>query len=165
MQSDAVHETERLYYRPKEVAQLTGLGLRTVYKYIYAGEIPSRKIGNARLVPAEALRNWVATDVKSPGNQYSLGYSSAPKNVFSHFLHPANIVAVAFLASLAHGIYAVLSYLQRTSNMTSQFRATARILGNCLPSSTSHDRTVVGGRRCQTSSYFRSLSQYPRTST
>ena len=48
-------QTDRLYYRAKEVALLTGLGLRTVYAGVYSGEIPSRKIGNARLIPAAWL--------------------------------------------------------------------------------------------------------------
>lgn len=42
----------RLYYRAKEVAMLLGLSLRTVYEGVYAGWIPSRKIGNSRLIPA-----------------------------------------------------------------------------------------------------------------
>lgn len=45
----------RLYYRPREVAELTGLGLRTIYADVYAGIIPSRKIGDARLIPASWL--------------------------------------------------------------------------------------------------------------
>lgn len=49
------HGSERLYYRPREVASLTGLGLRTIYADIYAGIIPSRKIGDARLIPASWL--------------------------------------------------------------------------------------------------------------
>jgi|SRR5579884_131561 len=46
----------RLYYRAREVAALTGLGLRTIYQGVYAGWIPSRKIGNSRLIPA----SWLA---------------------------------------------------------------------------------------------------------
>ena len=42
---------DRLYYRAKEVAVLTGLGLRTIYAGVYSGSIPSRKIGNSRLIP------------------------------------------------------------------------------------------------------------------
>ena len=45
----------RLYYRAKEVAALTGLSLRTIYAGVYAGWIPSRKIGNSRVIPAEWL--------------------------------------------------------------------------------------------------------------
>ena len=76
----------RLYYRPREVAALTGLGLRTIYEGIYAGRIPSRKIGDARLIPASWLLAQTDTEAddirrafafqvgrKSPKNQYSLG--------------------------------------------------------------------------------------------
>jgi excisionase family DNA binding protein len=76
---------ERLYYRAREVAELTGLGLRTVYGLIYTGHIPSRKIGDARLVPAA----WVTAEndeaaariaeqfrtASIPKNRYSLGYA------------------------------------------------------------------------------------------
>lgn len=51
---------DRLYYRAKEAAQLLGISLRTVYEGIYAGWIPSRKIGNSRLIPAAWLK--AATD-------------------------------------------------------------------------------------------------------
>ena len=49
---------DRLYYRAKEVAVLTGLGLRTIYAGVYSGSIPSRKIGNSRLIPAA----WILAD-------------------------------------------------------------------------------------------------------
>lgn len=42
---------ERLYYRAKEVAGMLGLSLRTIYEGIDGGLIPSRKIGNSRLIP------------------------------------------------------------------------------------------------------------------
>lgn len=79
---------ERLYYRPREIAALTGLGLRTVYANVYAGIIPSRKIGDARLIPAswlfaqteaeaEEIRRTFADPPRrnSPKNRYSLGKS------------------------------------------------------------------------------------------
>lgn len=79
---------ERLYYRPREVAALTGLGLRTIYEGIAAGRIPSRKIGDARLIPAswllaqtdiEADNIWQALASQRPRNfpenRYSLGKS------------------------------------------------------------------------------------------
>jgi excisionase family DNA binding protein len=53
--NEHANATERLYYRAREVADLTGLGLRTIYADIYAGIIPSRKIGDARLIPASWL--------------------------------------------------------------------------------------------------------------
>jgi excisionase family DNA binding protein len=76
---------ERLYYRAQEVADLTGLSLRTIYAHIYSGLIPSRRIGDARLV----LASWVTADSDEaaariaeefrqkdiPKNRYSLGYA------------------------------------------------------------------------------------------
>jgi excisionase family DNA binding protein len=47
--------TRRLYYRAREVAELTGLALRTIRERLYADEIPSRKVGGARLIPAAWL--------------------------------------------------------------------------------------------------------------
>ena len=80
--------SERLYYRAREVAALTGLGLRTIYADVYAGIIPSRKIGDARLIPAswllartdeeaEEIRQALARPRRrnSPKNRYSLGKS------------------------------------------------------------------------------------------
>lgn len=73
-------DSERLYYRAKEVAALLGLSLRTIYEGIYAGWIPSRKIGNSRLIPAAWLKvgsdtsqEWLAQSTNSPNNRYSLG--------------------------------------------------------------------------------------------
>lgn len=69
----AVNQNDRLYYRAREVAALTGLGLRTIYEGIYAGWIPSRKIGNSRLIPAAWLfartdreAENIATDQATP---------------------------------------------------------------------------------------------------
>jgi excisionase family DNA binding protein len=53
MKSDT--QPQRLYYRAREVAALTGLGLRTIRERMYADEIPSRKIGGSRLIPASWL--------------------------------------------------------------------------------------------------------------
>ncbi|MGB9886778.1 MAG: helix-turn-helix domain-containing protein [Moorellales bacterium] len=58
--------TERLAYRPKEVAELTGLSLRTVYNLISEGQLPHRKVRGregtreAVLIPARALEAWLA---------------------------------------------------------------------------------------------------------
>lgn len=46
---------ERAFFRASEVAQLTGLSLRTIRSGLAAGTIPSRKIGDSRLIPA----SWV----------------------------------------------------------------------------------------------------------
>lgn len=47
----------------KEVAQLTGLSLSTIWREIRAGVIPTIRIGRRRLVPREFLENLVATSI------------------------------------------------------------------------------------------------------
>jgi excisionase family DNA binding protein len=99
---DQAPAPERLYYRPKEVAALTGLGLRTVYADVYAGIIPSPKIGDARLIPAswllartdadaEEIRQALAPPARrySPKNRYSLGKSPRDRRGLSRLLRIA----------------------------------------------------------------------------
>ncbi len=56
---------QRIAYKPREVAALTGLSRSFVYQMIARGEIPVRRVGRAILVPAE----WVEAFAKnaSPG--------------------------------------------------------------------------------------------------
>lgn len=54
---------ERLWLRPKEVARITGLGITTVYDNIYRGDIPSRKVGDALLVPRSFVERGSKSDV------------------------------------------------------------------------------------------------------
>lgn len=60
------NESRRLYYRAKEVAALCGLSLRTIYEGVYSGWIPSRKIGNSRLIPAA----WVEAETDAAAASY-----------------------------------------------------------------------------------------------
>ena len=53
-------EPERLSYSVAEAAKVTGLGRTTIYGLIGSGELPSRKIGNRRLIPAKALEALVS---------------------------------------------------------------------------------------------------------
>jgi excisionase family DNA binding protein len=85
----------RLYYRVKEVAKLTGLGLRAVYSGIYDGSIPSRKIGNSRLIPASWLlaNGKEAEEIKrafeathSPKNRYSFAFGPPAPGGPSHLV-------------------------------------------------------------------------------
>lgn len=79
--TEASEPQARLYYRAKEVAGLLGIALRTVYEGIYAGWIPSRKVGNSRLIPASWLFDQQdarplpprVADRYIPKNRYSLG--------------------------------------------------------------------------------------------
>jgi len=62
--------TERLAYRPKEVAELTGLSIRTIYNLIAEGQLPHRKVRSregtreAVVIPARALEAWLAGEWK-----------------------------------------------------------------------------------------------------
>lgn len=49
----------RLMYPPKEAAEQLGVGLTTVRTLIMSGELRSVKVGRARRVPADALREYV----------------------------------------------------------------------------------------------------------
>ena len=48
---------QRHAYRVSEVAAALGMGESTVWDGVYAGRIPSRKVGQVRLIPAL----WVET--------------------------------------------------------------------------------------------------------
>ena len=55
---------ERLAYRPKEIPALTGIGQGRIYELIAQGALPSVTIGRRILVPAEALKRLLSTEVK-----------------------------------------------------------------------------------------------------
>jgi excisionase family DNA binding protein len=48
---------QRQAYRVREVAEALGMGESTIWDGVYAGTIPSRKVGQVRLIPAL----WVET--------------------------------------------------------------------------------------------------------
>lgn len=119
--AESASAQRRLYYRPREVAALTGLGLRTIYEGIYAGRIPSRKIGDARLIPASwllAQTDAEADDIRqafafqharnSPKNQYSLG--NRPRRRESDCVY-RNATALARIASHARRFIALKTVL------------------------------------------------------
>jgi len=53
--------TERLTYSVKEVAEALGVCRATVDAAIHSGQIRAVKIGNRNLIPAQALRDLLAT--------------------------------------------------------------------------------------------------------
>jgi excisionase family DNA binding protein len=57
MQEDT--KTDRLLYRPREVAEITGMALSYVYRLIASGELPSLRHGRLVRVPAQGLREWI----------------------------------------------------------------------------------------------------------
>lgn len=52
-------QMEPLAVSVEEAAALLSLGRTTVYELLNAGEIPSFRVGKARRVPIEGLREWV----------------------------------------------------------------------------------------------------------
>lgn len=50
---------DKLLYRPKEAAQMLGIGRATLYDLMHAGKIRSVKDGNMRFITLEALRDYV----------------------------------------------------------------------------------------------------------
>lgn len=55
----------RRYYRVKEIGDLTGLAVSSLYSLIARGDIPSRKVGNVVLVPASWVDGAGATRSRS----------------------------------------------------------------------------------------------------
>jgi excisionase family DNA binding protein len=50
---------EKLLYRPKEAAQVLGIGRATLYDLMHAGKIRSIKDGGMRFITLDALRAYV----------------------------------------------------------------------------------------------------------
>jgi len=51
---------EKLAYTMKEAADVLGVGKSTLYKALAAGKLSAIKLGSRTLIPADALRQWVA---------------------------------------------------------------------------------------------------------
>jgi excisionase family DNA binding protein len=51
--------SDRLLYRPREVAEITGMALSYVYRLIASGELPSLRHGRLIRVPVHGLREWI----------------------------------------------------------------------------------------------------------
>lgn len=49
----------RLAYSPDELARLAGCARSTIYEAIARGELPSRKLGGRRLIPADEMHAWL----------------------------------------------------------------------------------------------------------
>jgi excisionase family DNA binding protein len=52
-------EMEQLMYRPAEAARMLGMGRTVIYALIKSGRLRSVKLGGARLITADALRDFV----------------------------------------------------------------------------------------------------------
>jgi excisionase family DNA binding protein len=58
MQSRDDTAIERIALRPAEAAEALGVCRTTIYRMMETGEIPSIKIGRAKRILVEDLRNW-----------------------------------------------------------------------------------------------------------
>lgn len=47
---------ERLFYRPREAANVLGISVRKMHELIAGGSVPSVRLGRTRLVPVAALK-------------------------------------------------------------------------------------------------------------
>jgi excisionase family DNA binding protein len=52
-------DPNKLAYSLEETAALLGVHPNTVKKYVKSGELPSRRLGDRWLVPADGLRDWL----------------------------------------------------------------------------------------------------------
>ena len=50
---------DKLLYRPKEAAQMLGIGRTRLYDLMHAGRIRSVKDGGMRFITLDAFRNYV----------------------------------------------------------------------------------------------------------
>lgn len=50
----------RLALRPREAARALGISHDTIYQELNSGRLASKKLGHARLIPIQALIEWLA---------------------------------------------------------------------------------------------------------
>jgi excisionase family DNA binding protein len=57
---------ERLFLKPREAAEVLGVGRTLLYELLKSGQIPSCRIGKTIRIPVEALRAWAAAQTPAP---------------------------------------------------------------------------------------------------
>lgn len=65
--SNMPFHAERLAYSVSEAASVTGLGRTTLFALIRDGQLPSRKIGNRRLIRKPDLEQFLRQTNDAPG--------------------------------------------------------------------------------------------------
>ena len=53
---------ERLAYSVADAATVSGIGRTTLYALMASGQLPSKKIGKRRLIPADGLRKLLEAE-------------------------------------------------------------------------------------------------------
>lgn len=63
--------SERLAYRPAELAAMVGLSAKAIYRAIERGELRAAKIANGSrlLIPAEAAESWLLANSVVPAER------------------------------------------------------------------------------------------------
>ena len=62
---------EKLVYTTKEAAAALGIGRTTLWKAISDGRLAALKLGSRTLIPADALRQWIASLPQSRPGEHS----------------------------------------------------------------------------------------------
>lgn len=78
--------SERLAYRPAELAAMVGLSAKAIYRAIWRGELQAAKIANGSrlLIPAKAAEEWLIDnavtprDVRQPDAEVTRGSGRRP---------------------------------------------------------------------------------------
>lgn len=58
---------DRIAISVEEAAHMVGLSRAAFYPLVMAGDVPSVKVGSRRLVPVEALREWMDRQLAAAG--------------------------------------------------------------------------------------------------
>lgn len=58
--------SEVIAYQPKEACRVLGVGMTTLYSLIGAGLLPAKKAGGRTLIPADALKTYLASLPNAP---------------------------------------------------------------------------------------------------
>ena len=66
MITQAASTCERLAVSVEEAAAMSGLGRSTIYLALGEGSLRSLKVGKRRLIPLEALKDWMAAHEIAP---------------------------------------------------------------------------------------------------
>lgn len=57
---------QRVAYRPREAAEVTGLSVRFLYYAIQHKDLPTIRVGRCRLITEKALREWLERKTDAP---------------------------------------------------------------------------------------------------
>ena len=60
------HNLPKLLYKTTEAAEMLSIGRTRIYELISSGDLPSVKVGNSRLISADALAEYAANLTESP---------------------------------------------------------------------------------------------------